>query len=111
MSNTLGDMGVAAGLAGGVGDFGGGVGSRSSARGELASDCVGRNKGVVEPSAMVGSIRGETGADETVVAGSGAGDIAAGDSWAGDTVAAGSAAGETVVVGSGAGVEGADMFK
>ena len=59
---------------------------------------------------VVGSVRGDTGGDETVAAGSGAGDEMAGGVGAGETVAAGSGAGETVVGGSGTGVEGADMF-
>ena len=120
MSNTLGDMGVAAGLAGGVGDFGGGVGARSSGCGELASDGAGKNNGVVVPCTAVGSAIGDTGAGETVETGSGAGDTVAAGSSAGDMVAVGSGAGGTAAAGSGAdeaaagesdeGETGADMF-
>ena len=103
LSSALGDIGSA----GGVGDLGGGVDTRPSGRGELPSDGAGRNNGVVDPSTVVGSTHGDTGADETVVVGSGAGDIAAGGSrvasGAGDTVAAGSGACDTVAAGSGAG--------
>ena len=90
MSSALGDIGAAAGLAAGVGGLGGGVDIRPSGSGELPSEGAGRKRGVVDPSPVVGSTRGETGADETVVIGSGTGDVAAGASCAG------SGAGDTV---------------
>ena len=100
--------------------MGGGVGTRSSGRGELPSDGAGRNNGVVVPGSVVGSARGDPGADETTAVGSGAGDIVAVGSGAGDIVAAVSGAGGTVAAGSGAdeaaagesdeGETGADMF-